>query len=159
MRRFNVIAGIMLISSFIFVQESAFSQDNAQSDRADVVKELTKDEPAQGTVHMYHDKEIDELITLSKEVLKQNGSVGYTVQLFRGNNGQVSRRNAEQIKSEYLKKDPQGQISVIYTNPNWRVQVGQFRTYAEALKQKMYIEKNMPEYNKQIYIVRVNLSW
>lgn len=80
------------------------------------------------------------------------------MQLFRGNNGQISRKAAEKIKSEYLSKSPEGKINVVYTNPNWRVQVGGFRTYAEAMKEKVAIEKMMSAYKDQIYIVRHKLN-
>ncbi len=146
----------------IFLGTSVSAQDNSfpsNPSNSNIIDELTTSIEGQGKVTMHMDQDLEDLIKLSKLVSEQNGSMGYTVQLFRGNNGQVSRRNAESIKSEYLKIDPQGQISVVYTNPNWRVHVGQFRTYSEALKLKMFVEKNMPEYKSQIYIVRVQLNF
>ncbi len=142
------------------------AQDNllfpSQSDRVDsttIVSYLNSHIEGQGTVEMIHDAQIDSIIELSRQVLAQDGDLGYSVQLFRGNNGQISRRSAEKIKSEYLQKNPEGSISVVYTKPDWRVHVGNYRTYAEALKVKMQLQKQMSEYQDQIYIVRVRLDF
>lgn len=157
----NILIFIVSIVAIPVMSQTSltFPSSNAPVDSTTVIRYLASDVNGQGHIRFNHEVSIDSLIELAKDVLSQNGSMGYTVQLFRGSNGQVSRRNAENIKSQYLKKNSEGEIKVVYTNPNWRVHVGNFRTYAQAMKEKVYLEKVMSEYKDQIYIVRVALDF
>lgn len=158
-----MIRNILLISFISFAPllsaQSALTFPSApKTSGSEIVNHLQENKAGYGKITMYHEVALDSLINLSKEVSEQNGMMGYTVQLFRGNNGQESRKMAEKIKSEYLSNNPEGEINVVYTNPNWRVQVGGYRTNAEAMKAKVEIEKLMPSYKDQIYIVRLKLN-
>lgn len=159
-----MIRNILLISFVLFAvklsAQSALTFPSAPntSNSKNIVAHLEASKSGQGKVVVNQEVALDSLISLSKQVSEQNGMIGYSVQLFRGNNGQISRKTAESIKSEYLSKNPDGEINVVYTNPNWRVQVGGYRTYAEAMKSKAEIEKIMSAYKDQIYIVRIKLN-
>lgn len=159
-----MIKNILLLSVILLsIQLSAqtgltFPPAISSNSSSNIYSHLESDVSGQGKVTITNELALDSLIALAKQVNQQNGMDGYTVQLFRGNNGQVSRKAAESIKSEYLSKNPEGKINVVYTNPNWRVQVGAFRTYAEAMKEKVEIEKLMSAYKDQIYIVRHKLN-
>jgi hypothetical protein len=88
-----------------------------------------------GKVEVVKDPLIDTLIarraSLSKGVgLGEETTSGYRVQIFFGSNRQDAYNAQARFSNEY----PEIRTYVLYTEPNFKVQVGDFRTKLEAQK-------------------------
>ena len=87
-----------------------------------------------GRVEVIKDPLIDTLIArrpaLNKTVVGADNTYGYRVQIFFGSSRQAAYNAQAKFKDEY----PEIQTYVSYTEPNFKVQVGDFRTRLEAQK-------------------------
>jgi hypothetical protein len=94
-----------------------------------------------GKVEVIKDPLIDTLIarrpTLNKNnVIGDEMASGYRVQIFFGSN----RQAAYSAQAKFMKEYPEYRTYITYTEPNFKVQVGDFRTRLEA--QKLQSELN-----------------
>ena len=90
-----------------------------------------------GKVEVVKDSLIDTLIAKRTTLLKTNTPAGeqeygYRVQIFLGSNRQEAYSAQAKFKDEY----PEFRTYITYTEPNFRVQAGDFRTRLEAEKLK-----------------------
>ena len=96
-----------------------------------------------GKVEVVKDPLIDTLIArrplLGKSVVGAD-SYGYRVQIFFGSNRQAAYNAQAKFKDEY----PEVQTYVSYTEPNFKVQVGDFRNRLEAQKMQSELTKMFP---------------
>jgi len=88
-----------------------------------------------GKVEVIKDPLIDTLIarraSLSKGMgIAEETTSGYRVQIFFGSN----RQEAYNAQARFLNEYPEIRTYVLYTEPNFKVQVGDFRTKLEAQK-------------------------
>jgi hypothetical protein len=96
-----------------------------------------------GTVEVIKDPLIDTLIAKRAGLLKANGPIGgeqeygYRVQIFFGSNRQAAYGAQTKFRDEY----PEFRTYISYTEPNFRVRAGDFRTRLEAEKLKNELAK------------------
>jgi len=88
-----------------------------------------------GKVEVVKDPLIDTLIarraSLGKNVaISDDAANGYRVQIFFGSN----RQEAYNAQARFLEEYPETRTYILYTEPNFKVQVGDFRTKLEAQK-------------------------
>lgn len=107
---------------------------------------------------MAEDSLISHLISLQQQVSMQNGKTVFRVQLYRGNNMQTSRREAAAVKAMYLEKYPNQVVYTPFDAPYWRVRVGTFETYNEALKLRTELERELSSIKDDIYIVSTKVK-
>ena len=81
-------------------------------------------------------------------------SMGYRVQIFFSS-GANSREQANRVKSEFSSKYPQTNVYVIFKEPNFQVEVGDFRSRAEAVGFQREIEASFP----QSFVVKSEISY
>lgn len=110
---------ILGILSFIMVTTFCFSQ--------------------QGRVSINQDKKITELLSLKKEINKEDIN-NYKILIFEG--GKQSEANA--IKNNFLEFYPSLDSRVDFETPNFKVYVGNFKTKLEADRFRKNIKKNFP---------------
>jgi len=67
----------------------------------------------------------------------QNEVMGYRIQLYNG----MSQTSAENIQGGFIALFPDIPTRLFYTQPEWKVQVGNFRTKLEAKKALKKIRK------------------
>lgn len=97
-----------------------------------------------GSVEVTKDPRIDSLIAKRIELGKTGNSKnagtvnGFRVQLFSG----VNRKEAYALQAEFKSMYPDVKSYISYTQPNYKIRVGDFRTRLEA-------EKFMSELKKQ----------
>ena len=73
-------------------------------------------------------EKIDNLISQKRNFNKQNkNTVVYKIQLYNGSESQ-----AYKIKSNFQSAFPEYKTSIIYKQPEWKTQVGNFETKLEA---------------------------
>lgn len=100
----------------------------------------------EGELTIYSDPRIDSLIAsldASPPSIK-----GYRVELFFG-----KRKDAENVKSEFLKFYDEWPIYVVWHQPNFKVQIGNFMTKLQAEKAQHGIRSHYP--NSYITITEI----
>lgn len=102
-----------------------------------------------GSLVIYSDPKIDTLIA----VIDKNPPAinGYRLEIFFG-----QRKDAEKVKSEFLKSYSEWPIYVIWQQPNFKVQIGDFMTKLQAEKAQQEIKGNYP--NAYITITDIKVS-
>ena len=94
----------------------------------------------EGVVTIETDAKIDEIIAKKKEFDKELKTVnGFKIQLFYGN-----EKNSHKIKDEFKALYPDITTKIIFSSPQWKVQVGNYRTRLEADRQLIEIKKEYP---------------
>lgn len=93
-----------------------------------------------GKVEVVKDPRVDTLITKRAELNKAVGAdevIGFRVQLFTGPN----RKDAYAAQAKFQEEFPDIRSYVIYSEPNFKVRAGDFRTHLEAEKFQQDIKK------------------
>lgn len=82
----------------------------------------------EGVVQIETSTKIDEIIAKKKQFNKSlKTTKGYKIQLFYGN-----EKNSYKIKEEFEALFPEIETKIIFSSPQWKVHVGNFRTRLEA---------------------------
>ncbi len=86
------------------------------------------------------EKSIEKVMEFKKEHQKIHPRIdGFRVQLYNGN-----EVDAYQIRSKFLTLFPDIKVEIIYKAPEWKVQVGNYRTRLEADKANIKIKEQFP---------------
>ncbi|WP_188439025.1 SPOR domain-containing protein [Planktosalinus lacus] len=94
----------------------------------------------QGTVEIYEDDKITELLRLKTMLSKENKlSDGFTIQLYYG-----ELKQANTIIKDYQKSRALWKATIEYETPNYKVWVGNFVTRLEADRALLEIQKEFP---------------
>ncbi|UKM65741.1 SPOR domain-containing protein [Flavobacteriaceae bacterium GSB9] len=94
----------------------------------------------EGKVEVNHDKKIDVLLNLKKEMNKSdNDSDRYKIQVYSGN-----RSGAQNAQNEFSNTFSDWSSSMQYETPNFKVWAGNFRTRLEADRALQRIKKEFP---------------
>ncbi len=96
---------------------------------------LTKDtlnKDSIGFLNIYQDQRLHRLLETDSLINAQKRSfTGYRVQIFFG--GSTDKKKAFRVRDEFLERFPHERAYVIYTAPDFRVRVGNFRTKQESI--------------------------
>ena len=110
---------LIFFSAFIFSHPQLFAQRYMTQSNAD------------SSIIISKDSRIDELINKQKEINIQKQTIpGYRIQVYFG----VNRQKASEVKTEFNGKHPEVNSYLTYSQPNFKVRVGDFRTRLEAQK-------------------------
>lgn len=121
------------------VETSTFSIEEVEV--ADSVKE--------GSIVIISDSKIDTLVAV---IDKDPPAIkGYRVEIFFG-----QRKDAEKVKSEFLKSFSDWPIYVVWQQPNFKVQIGDFMTKLQAEKTQQEIKGRYPNSYITITDIKVN---
>lgn len=84
---------------------------------------------------------------------------GFRIQIFSDNNVRTAKSNAEYRKRTVEQRMPGTRAYLKYESPYWRVQVGDYRTRAEAENAMAELRNAFPAYAADLKIVneRVNI--
>ncbi|NOU60076.1 hypothetical protein [Marinifilum caeruleilacunae] len=136
-----------LIAVFVFMTFGKVLQ--AQSY---VVEEREKD--SLGVVNIIQDERINQLLNTDSIINSQKQSfTGYRIQIFFG--GSTDRERAFEIKEEFLELFPEERAYVVYTAPDFRVRVGNFRTKLECIE----LYKACTKYYPNCYPVKTEIMF
>ncbi len=81
-------------------------------------------------------------VDLRKKVMRQSYKVtGYRVQAFAGGNNRTDRQKAQNIGNDIKMNFPDQPIYVHFYSPRWICRVGNYRSYEEAHKMLIKIQK------------------
>ncbi len=94
----------------------------------------------QGNIEINHDKKIDVLLNLVKDMNKNDkDSDRYKIQIYSGN-----RSGAQNAQNEFGEAYANWNASMQYETPNFKIWAGNFRTRLEADRALQQIKKKFP---------------
>jgi hypothetical protein len=134
MKRFLLVYLSVLTSQLLIAQVSFPAQNNEQSNRPEVIKNLK----------INQDQRLDKMLTWHIENNRtRNKMEGFRVEIFFSSDFDAKEK-ALRKKKDFLSVYPDNAVHIKYVSPNFRVRVGDFRTKNEALKLYREIKSNYP---------------
>lgn len=83
---------------------------------------------------------------------------GYRIQLFSGNNARTAKSQATSRATRVDEQFPEYATYVSFDAPYWRLKVGDFRSYEEATAALARLKAAMPEYAREMRVVRDKIT-
>ncbi len=142
---------------------TANAQTSQTSNKA-ILDELMRDTPGKGTVRIYEDENIKEILGRSMAPPRtvyatRDGSVqyvkmrGFKIQAFSGNNQRTSKNEAYQKQGLVNTAFPEHETIVSFDSPFWRLRVGNFKSREDANAALRTMKGAFPAFGKEMYIV------
>ena len=101
---------------------------------------VVRSQEKMGDLRVESSARINELVAQKKEYNKKvNSYPGYKIQIYYG-----SEKECYEIEEEFNSQFPEIQTSIIFSTPQWKLQVGNYRTRLEADKGILNIKKEYP---------------
>lgn len=142
---------------FFLFSSIAFAQYSTRT----IVDDINTRKAGQGNIRVMQDETIDSRLaqfvinTDTANVIRlSNDRVnGFKIQVFSGNNQNVSRNEAERKQAMLRAEFPQHQAETTFVSPTWRLRVGNFlsRPEAEAVMEQM--KQVFPSFGREMYVV------
>lgn len=143
MRRRIIIQVVALVISY------CSSAQGVTGDGGGIIDALQRTQPGKGTVVINQSMHISQLLN---DRLWQNtknpGMQGFRVRIFL-ETGQNARSRSNQVMYAFMEKYPGVKVYQDYSNPYWKISVGDFRNKESA--QKFY-QKLLGEYPKAFLV-------
>ncbi len=146
----------IFLSLFLF-STIAFAQHSTKS----IIDDINMRKAGQGVIRIMQDETIDARLaqyvvnTDTANVIRlSNDKVnGFKIQVFSGNNQNVSRNEAERKQAMLRAEFPQHQAETTFVSPTWRLRVGNFLTRPEAEAVLEEMKKAFPTFGREMYVV------
>lgn len=153
----------IILLLFLAVQMHTFAITMVNNDSINsIIQSLENEEMGQGKVKIYQDSRIQDLIGKKKStnLSRNNFTVGkgFRVQIYSGNNQNISKREAFQRESTLKRDFIDLETYVTFKSPFWRLRVGNFRSYEEAYQTMRKIKDAFPQFGKETYIVKDDIK-
>jgi len=142
MKSFYLFIIILLCSRFLAAQSlSAATGDIAGTDSIETKSDFLD---IIGTLDIRQDIRLEKMLKWHIENNKKfDGTDGFRVEIFFSS-AMNAREQALNKKREFLSRYPGYNVHIIFSAPNFKVRVGDFRTKNEALKLYKMIQNNYP---------------
>jgi hypothetical protein len=125
-----------------------------------IVEELVSNtNPAEGVIHIESDPAITALIGIPTHRLIAGENYdyiehsGFRIQVFMGNDHNTARSEASSKQASIKGVFPNLTTYLTYDAPNWKLLAGDFATQEEATVFKQQLQKEFPQFGKEMYIV------
>ena len=145
---------VFCLLSAVFLWTTVFAQMRPE---ADIFRTLSQKEASQGSVTIRQDSRIN--LPLNKKIAANEGKriicfSGFRVQVYMENSQRESKAAAFGREKQIREKFPELATYVTFTSPFWKLRVGNFRTYSDALVLAKNLKNAFPEMSNDISIVR-----
>ncbi|MBQ1752687.1 MAG: SPOR domain-containing protein [Paludibacteraceae bacterium] len=111
-----------------------------------------------GTITINQSEQLDSLVyrnTASQPQSQQGVTTqGFRVQIYSSNRNQSAKTGAFKIEKEFTESFPDTHAYITYTAPFWKVRVGDFSTYYEALVFSNKVKDTFPERATEVFVVK-----
>lgn len=158
MKRFLLFALFMASFTAIFSQTK-----KAKVTAEGIINTVKTSAPGQGTVTISQDAKMQLLLKKQLEEREKDLYVfysGYRVQVYMGNGQKKSKDEAyareKKMKAKLDSKMQDLTYYVSFSSPFWRLRVGDYRTYTEALVASNMIKAEFPEFSTDVMVVKDN---
>ena len=145
---------------FLIVVLSLFNVVVLQAQGNTIIEHLqTRTNASEGNIRIESDPAITALLgTPSSHTNMSESSdfmerTGYRIQVFMGNNPNTARSEATSRQSSIRSAFPELSTYLGYEAPNWKLSAGDFITREEATVFIQKLQKNFPQYGKEMYII------
>ena len=105
---------------------------------------------------------LDSLVYKSREIKtgtpKTVESQGFRVQIYSSNRSQEAKAGAFEMEKTFSEVFPDTHAYVTYSAPFWKVRVGDFSTYFDALNFSNTIKDAFPDYATEIFVVKESIK-
>ena len=155
--KMNRILSLFFVS---FVFASVAAQDYSHHN-VHILEYLKTPSINKGRVRIFQDPRLDSIMTNQKIEAQNNLEIsdnvayvvgrGYRIQIFSGNSQRESKNQAYEMEKELKEKMPNIDSYVTFTQPFWKLRVGNFRTYEEAQATLRNMKKEFPKW-KEMFI-------
>ncbi len=147
----KIISVLILVSNPIFSQEEPSMRFDLEPEKIDF---FNKDYNNNGII-INQSRTLEEYFeTVAGINKKRNGFSGFRVKIFTENH-RNARNNANDLRLKFNSKQDTVKAYVIYSEPNFEVHAGDFRTRFEAVRFLKKISDEFPE----AYIIRTNINF
>jgi len=83
---------------------------------------------------------------------------GYRIQVFSDSNPRTARNEANAKAGNITSRFPEYRPYVTYDAPYWRLRIGDFRTYEDAVDALETIKEAFPSYRRELRVVRDRIN-
>ena len=114
---------------------------------------------AEEGVVILHQDSIMETLLVKKEVAEKNvaiTAVGYRVQVYSNNNARKAKADAFELEEKLVELFPEVKCYVTYSAPFWKVRLGDFSNYAEAVIFSKKVKSTLPKLANEIIVIKEN---
>ena len=114
---------------------------------------------AEEGVVILHQDSIMETLLVKKEVADKNvaiTAVGYRVQVYSNNNARKAKADAFELEEKLVELFPNVKCYVSYSAPFWKVRLGDFSNYAEAVIFSKKVKSTLPKLANEIIVIKEN---
>ena len=114
---------------------------------------------AEEGVVILHQDSIMETLLVKKEVAEKNvaiTAVGYRVQVYSNNNARKAKADAFELEEKLVELFPEVKCYVTYSAPFWKVRLGDFSNYAEAVIFSKKVKNTLPKLANEIIVIKEN---
>ena len=114
---------------------------------------------AEEGVVILHQDSIMETLLVRKEVAEKNSAitaVGYRVQVYSNNNARKAKSEAFELEEKLVALFPEVKCYVSYSAPFWKVRLGDFSNYAEAVIFSKKVKSTLPKLANEIIVIKEN---
>jgi len=140
---------IFCLLTAIFLWTTVFAQGN------DIFRALSQKEGG-GSVAIYQDSRIN--LLLNRKIAANEGKKitfsGFRVQVYMENSQRESKAAAFEREKQIKEKFPELATYITFISPFWRLRIGNFRSYADALVLAKNLKNTFPGMSNDISIVR-----
>jgi hypothetical protein len=128
------------IFSILLVLSFSAEMKAQKSERPQILNDLEKN----NNIEVIQPAQIEQLLSMQiANNYMQKGIQGYRIRIF-SQSGQVARQKSATIKSSFPEHFPEMNAYLTYTEPNYQIFVGDFRTKTEALYYLKLIARKYP---------------
>ena len=112
----------------------------------------------EGVVVLHHDSIMGALLVKNEVTEKNNAitAVGYRVQVYSNNNARKAKSEAFALEEKLKEIFPDVKCYVSYSAPFWKVRLGDFSNYAEAVVFSKKVKKELPKLTGEIIVTKEN---
>ena len=111
-----------------------------------------------GVVVLHHDSIMQTLLVKNEVTEKNNAitAVGYRVQVYSNNNARKAKTEAFELETKLVELFPDVKCYVSYSAPFWKVRLGDFSNYSEAVVFSKKVKSTLPKLANEIIVIKEN---
>lgn len=112
-----------------------------------------------GVVILHQDSIMDKLMAKTDVPTDKKSAitaVGYRVQIYSNNNARKAKSEAFALEEKVAEKFPDIKCYVTYSAPFWKVRLGDFSNYSEAVVFSQKVKNELPELASEIIVTKDN---
>ena len=121
------------------------AQTKSPEKRSAIINKLQKQEKSEGKVQVIQDKRIDNLMNrLSEQNAQKMKIPGFQINIFTDTK-QNAKKDVDATLAKFNLNFPGIDAYWIFDAPEWKIYVGNFRNYTDALRVRMQIKPLFPD--------------